>query len=160
MRALRACSHALLAAALSGLAAAGAIAADAAPVNPLGLKAHHITAAVSDMDRAVRWYREVLGFAVTEQGSRGNSGMKFAELAIPGFGVALIQLPPGVGKPRGDGELVPTWMHIVFTVPDVPAAYKLLKSRGTDAHTRDNSAATTYFLLHDSEGNEIEIAAP
>jgi predicted enzyme related to lactoylglutathione lyase len=51
------------------------------------------------------------------------------------------------------------WMHIVFTVPDVPAVFKLLQNRGADVHTRDNSPATSYFLLHDSEGNEIEMTA-
>jgi catechol 2,3-dioxygenase-like lactoylglutathione lyase family enzyme len=160
MKPLRTGSLAVLALALCGGVAASARAADSSPLNPLGLKAHHVTATVSDIERAVRWYREVLGLKVDDQGSRGDSGIKFAELSIPGFGVALIQLPGAMTRPRNAGEIVPNWMHIVFSVPDVPAAFKLLKSRGADAHTRDDSPPTINFLLHDSEGNEIEIVAP
>ncbi len=36
----------------------------ALPDNPLQLRAHHATAAVKDIDRAVRWYRDVLGFTL------------------------------------------------------------------------------------------------
>jgi catechol 2,3-dioxygenase-like lactoylglutathione lyase family enzyme len=124
--------------------------------NPLRLKPHHATAAVADIDRAVRWYQQILGFAVVNRGERPN-GTRFADLEIPGFGIGLVQnvgqAPPSTGAPRSG------WVHIVFSVSDPAAAYATLKMRGADVSVRGNPAPPqiTTFLLHDSEGNEIEI---
>ena len=66
--------------------------AAAQDVNPLGLKAHHATASVADLDRAVRWYEQMLGFRAVNRGDRPN-GMRFADLEIPGYGIGLVQNP-------------------------------------------------------------------
>jgi catechol 2,3-dioxygenase-like lactoylglutathione lyase family enzyme len=121
---------------------------------PLQLKPDHATAAVVDLDRAVRWYEGMLGFKVVNRGDRLN-GTRFADLAIPGYGIGLVQNPvpsaPRAEAPRSG------WIHIVFSVPDPARAFATLKSRGADVATRGNPAQITTFLLHDSEGNEIEI---
>jgi len=125
------------------------------PQNPLQLKPHHATAAVADLDRAVRWYQQVLGFTVVDRGDRPN-GMRFADLTVPGFGIGLVQNP---GTPAPAGTSRTGWVHIVFSVPDPPSAYRQLKARGAEVSVRGNPppAQITTFLLHDSEGNEIEI---
>jgi len=51
--------------------------------NPLQLRPDHATAAVTDLDRAVRWYQDMLGFRVLNRGARPN-GSRFADLEIPG----------------------------------------------------------------------------
>ena len=134
-------------------------AAQTAP-NPLGLKPDHATASAADIDRAVRWYQEMLGFRVTNRGERPN-GSKFADLELPGFGIGLVQ-NPGVPTPSTTSTSARSgWIHMVFSVPDVARAYTTLKDRGADVSTRGNAAPSqiTTFLLHDSEGNEIEIVA-
>ena len=146
----------------NGKAAQGsAYMAFALPDNPLRLRGNHVTASVKDIDRAVKWYQEVLGFTLAERGNRGNGMMQFAELKIPGFGVALVWLrdvpsapAPAAAPMNGTG-----WLHLVFTVPDVALAYRQLKQRGADVYLRPGqpTAPLTAFLLHDSEGNEIEI---
>lgn len=122
---------------------------------PLELKPHHATAAAADIDRAVRWYQDVLGFKVTNRGERPN-GSKFADLEIPGFGIGLVQNP---GTPPAGTAARSGWIHIVFSARDVPRAYATLKARGADVSIRGNTppAQLTTFLVHDSEGNEIEI---
>jgi catechol 2,3-dioxygenase-like lactoylglutathione lyase family enzyme len=122
--------------------------------NPLQLKPDHATASVGNIDRAVRWYQDTLGFRVVNRGERPN-GSRFADLEIPGYGIGLVQnpgTPPTAGARSG-------WIHIVFSVPDPARAFAALKSRGANVTTRGNPAAAqiTTFLLHDSEGNEIEI---
>jgi catechol 2,3-dioxygenase-like lactoylglutathione lyase family enzyme len=132
----------------------------AEPINPLQLKAHHITAAVTDIDRAVKWYREVLGLRLVERGERNGGAFRFAELEIPGFGVALVQLAGAQAAPATEKPQAPDWVHIVFAVPDPDAAYRELKARGADVFTRGTATPPiTTFLLRDSEGNEIEIVA-
>jgi catechol 2,3-dioxygenase-like lactoylglutathione lyase family enzyme len=122
--------------------------------NPLQLRPHHATAAVADIERAVRWYQDVLGFELINRRQRPDGGLS-AELEIPGYGVALVQYP-GPARPAAARS---GWVHTVFAVPDVPRAYATLKARGGDVSTRGNAAAAeiTSFILHDSEGNEIEI---
>ncbi len=130
-----------------------------APVNPLGLKPHHITASVLDLDRAEAWYRKMLGFEVRERGSHG--AVRFVELAVPGFGVALVQQPGADATARAAPPVAPRWLHIVFSVPDPNAAYRALKIRGAIVSTRQDPAKepVSTFLIEDSEGNEIEIVA-
>lgn len=132
-----------------------------AQVNPLGLKAHHITAAVTDIERAVKWYEEMLGFKVSSRGERQNGAFRFAELEIPGFGVALVQSAALKATPLSQpAGIAPDWIHIVFAVADPDAAYRLLKQRGATVTTRANTAGPVQtFLVYDSEGNEIEIVA-
>jgi catechol 2,3-dioxygenase-like lactoylglutathione lyase family enzyme len=151
----------------AGLSAAPASSAEPpqsdAP-NPLGLKVHHVTASVLDIERATNWYRDVLGFRVIDRGSRQNGAFQFAELEIPGFGVALVQIRPSprASEPRSAAPLAaPSWIHIVFSVPDPDVTYQLLKLRGANVTTRSgtHTGPVTTFLIHDSEGNEIEIVA-
>lgn len=126
--------------------------------NPLQLKADHITASVSDIDRAVAWYQDILGFKVTSRGARANGTLKFAELAIPGFGIGLVQI--GAAAPAAaSGSSRTGWIHIVFSVPDANAAYVLLKSRGAAVSLREGAKTNPVdtFLIRDSEGNEIEV---
>jgi catechol 2,3-dioxygenase-like lactoylglutathione lyase family enzyme len=135
--------------------------------NPLQLKPHHATAAVADLDRAIRWYEQMLGFKVVNRGERPN-GMRFADLGIAApalrdgasagqvFGIGLVQNPatPSQPAPARSG-----WIHIVFSVPDPARAFATLKSSGADITVRGNPAPAqiTTFLLHDIDGNEIEI---
>jgi catechol 2,3-dioxygenase-like lactoylglutathione lyase family enzyme len=124
--------------------------------NPLQLRPDHATASVANIDRAVQWYEEMLGFKVVNRGERPN-GMRFADLAIPGFGIGLVQNAATSAPSASNGRS--GWIHIVFSVPDPARAFAALKSRGADVTTRGNPAPAqiTTFLLHDSEGNEIEI---
>jgi catechol 2,3-dioxygenase-like lactoylglutathione lyase family enzyme len=136
--------------------------------NPLQLKPHHATAAVADLDRAIRWYEQMLGFKVVNRGERPN-GMRFADLELaappshdgastgPLFGIGLVQNPatpsPSTSAARSG------WIHIVFSVPEPARAFATLKARGADITVRGNPAPAqvTTFLLHDIDGNEIEI---
>ena len=123
--------------------------------NPLQLRPDHATAAVADIDRAIKWYQDVLGFAVVNRGQR-TTGVRFADLEIPGYGIGLVQNPGAAAPPPATRS---GWLHIVFAVPDPARAYAILKARGADVATRGTVAPAqiTTFILHDSEGNEIEI---
>jgi catechol 2,3-dioxygenase-like lactoylglutathione lyase family enzyme len=125
--------------------------------NPLDLQVHHITATATDVDRAVKWYQDMLGFHLDQRGARGTT--QFAELSIPGFGVAFIQqgaaaaTAAAVAAPAGRNR----WVHIVFAVSDPSRTFELLKTKGANPRTRIPAGQpVTTFLVDDSEGNEIE----
>ncbi len=146
-----------LAAVLLGVGAARAEPA----INPLGLEPHHVTAAASDIDRAVRWYTTVLGFALDERGVRENGAFEFAKLSVPGFVVALVHVrAPGVASAPPTGAHADSgWIHVVFSVTDPDALFQALKLKGADVWQRSPvpPGRVTTFLMHDSEGNQIEI---
>jgi catechol 2,3-dioxygenase-like lactoylglutathione lyase family enzyme len=135
----------------------GVFAAAQSPDNPLKLKAHHITASVFDLDRSILWYQNTLGFSLSERGSHGP--IQFAVLSIPGFDVALVKTADIEGSAPPAYGTAPSWIHMVFSVPNPDLAFKLLKSRGANPTSRDGSTGGPIksFLIHDSEGNEIEI---
>jgi methylmalonyl-CoA/ethylmalonyl-CoA epimerase len=131
-------------------------ASGADPRNPLELRPHHITAAVQDLDRAVNWYQQMLGFTVRQRGKHGD--VTFVELAIPGFGVSLIKEPSGAQAAAQIRLGAPRWLHIVFSVPDPDAAYHALETKGAAlAARRLPNGHIQSFLITDSEGNELEI---
>jgi catechol 2,3-dioxygenase-like lactoylglutathione lyase family enzyme len=135
----------------------GVFAAAQSPDNPLKLKAHHITASVFDLDRSILWYENTLGFSLSERGNHGP--IQFAVLSIPGFDVALVKPADIEGSVPAAHGAAPSWIHMVFSVPDPDLTFKLLKSRGANPTSRDDSTGGPIksFLIHDSEGNEIEI---
>lgn len=144
---------------LGVLLSAGLSLSAAAADNPLGLRAHHITASVADMQRAIHWYQSVLGFNLKEQGSHGE--MQFAVLAIPGFEVALVRAHEKLPVVPIDPSVAPRWVHMVFSVSDPNKLFHELKNRGAGPYVRGDDAREPVkgFLLRDSEGNEIEIVA-
>jgi catechol 2,3-dioxygenase-like lactoylglutathione lyase family enzyme len=125
--------------------------------NPLRLQAHHITASVIDIDRAIKWYQDVLGFTLIERGTRQNGNFKFAELKIPGFGVALVQTGSPAAPPAGRVVAPPDWVHIVFTVPIPMPLQNAQAAAQTCSCVQASTSPIREFLMHDSEGNEIEI---
>lgn len=131
----------------------------AAADNPLRLRAHHITASVADMQRAIQWYQSVLGFELKERGSHGE--MQFAVLGIPGFEIALVRDHEQLPTVPTDPSVSPRWVHMVFSVPDPNKLFHELKGRGAGPYTHGNNTSepAKSFLLRDSEGNEIEIVA-
>ena len=158
---------ALIASVLASPVLAQSPAPTSAPDNPLNMKVHHITASATDVDRAVKWYQDVLGFRLDQRASRNNGALQFAELSIPGFGLALVQQGP---RPAADAAAAPAggapaatgnrWIHIVFGVADPGKTLELIKARGGMPRVRAAAGApVTTFLINDSEGNEIEFVA-
>jgi catechol 2,3-dioxygenase-like lactoylglutathione lyase family enzyme len=128
--------------------------------NPLGLKLNRITARVRDIDRAIAWYRDKLGFKVGATGVTPNGLMKFAHLHLPGFGISLVQLDMPATELKAGEQALPCWVHPVFEVSDPHSLHALLRQRGVGVFTRGPLPDRIFtFLVNDSEGNEIEIVS-
>jgi catechol-2,3-dioxygenase len=85
--------------------------------------------------------------------------MQMAQVTIPGYRIDLMQFPgsqrPKDASPRYAAQ---GWVHIAFTVPDLEKALSFLQAAGTDVKgNRGGNNALMNLLLHDPEGNEIEI---
>jgi catechol 2,3-dioxygenase-like lactoylglutathione lyase family enzyme len=144
---------------VTALCAAGRLSAQSA-TDPLELKPHHASASVGDLNRAVKWYEEKLGFKVMMR-RKLDANREVALMIIPGYRIDLAQIKGSQKRPvTADHMMVQGWGHIVFSVPSVDRTYAMLKARGVTLP----EPPTTNEALHirtshfpDSEGNWLEI---
>jgi catechol 2,3-dioxygenase-like lactoylglutathione lyase family enzyme len=129
-------------------------------VEPLDMRLHHATASVGDLNRAIKWYQEKLGFKVAMRRKLGEDG-EIAWMTTPTLRIDLIQRKGSAKGPTSkDHMLVQGWGHIVFAVPDADRAYAILKSRGVELPEPVATNETLHIksaLFPDSEGNWLEI---
>jgi len=131
-------------------------AAQNAEPNPLHLAPDHATASVADLDKECAWYERVLGFQ--EQSRGGQADFQVRHLGIPGYRIDLVW-QKGSARPQGGaGALTQGWFHVVFKTDAMALAFSRLMTLGTDVTAnRDAQGALTRLILHDPEGNELEI---
>jgi len=124
---------------------------------PLVSKLLHTRFRVSDLERTVRFYTDILGLTVASNHTSPR-GSKIAYLKVPGSEeeIEIAEFP-------GSGEVVvpPDLVHLAFSVEDLQQTLSRLKDLGipiTDGPTRGRN--TTFFFIDAPEGYEIELIAP
>jgi len=107
-------------------------------------KTANVTIMVSDMDRSIAFYRDVLGMKLL-----GNYGGEFAEIDAPGVRFGL---HPGGKLPLKEHS---RHMSIGLRVDDLDAAKKTLEERGVKfvKAPRDEGLRLAYFT--DPDGNPM-----
>src|SRR5260370_8549310 len=139
------------------------------------VSANHVGVTVSDLDRSLAFYRDLLGFHVAYE--RGEvtaeymprlvgipgARLKIAGLDIPGLHLDLIEYlePKGAeqaGPPNDVGNV-----HVGFTVDDLRSAYKTLSAAGVKFKSEPvsptvgpNKAAWPVYFT-DPDGVTLEI---
>lgn len=110
----------------------------------------HVGVTVSDVDRSLEFWRDLLGLAVTGRGvvewehldrlvALPDTKIEWCELALPGGGkVELSQYHRPVGEavsPGGENE--PGRSHVSLLVDDLAEMLAMLRSNGVRARTED-----------------------
>jgi len=110
-----------------------------------------IQMSVSDLDRAIRFYTDVLGFELTER----RDDLRFAHLEtnVPGLQIGL----NAVADPRGTGGAM-----LNISVVDVAAARKVLEARGVPFRgtTVIIPGKVALAAFADPDGNLLRLAGP
>jgi predicted enzyme related to lactoylglutathione lyase len=106
---------------------------------------------VKDLDRAIRFYTETLGFELTER----RDDLRFAHVStnVPGLEIGLSEQ----AEPRGSGSLL-----LNIGVADVAAARRALERRGV-AFARPTVVIPGKVALaefSDPDGNRLRFAGP
>jgi catechol 2,3-dioxygenase-like lactoylglutathione lyase family enzyme len=129
----------------------------------LNLQHHHIGLTVADLDRAKKWYADVLGmtegfaFELAQFGVRGcfmeghGTRVELFERAGSGGGIGG-QEPPEAMLTRGFG-------HIAFRVTDLDATYAELLARGATPvwdPRRSPEPGVRMAFVADADGNLVE----
>jgi catechol 2,3-dioxygenase-like lactoylglutathione lyase family enzyme len=164
--------HFMLGVLLCGVAFTQQPAADDAQAPPVsGLVPDHATLSVANIQVEAEWYGRVLGFKPLSKS--GESDLMNWHLVIPGYRIDLIQAK-GSKRPAAvdpvyrsvNGQMVPIdpidlqqgWVHVVFHVEDVAAAWKQLQALHVDVKVTKLKDGTPIQLnMLDPEGNAIEI---
>jgi catechol 2,3-dioxygenase len=123
---------------------------------------YHLGIAVDDMDRAIKFYTEVLGMVVTKKGTDDmGGGLSRAELRVGSDIVDLFLRP----RPRERDALQENGAtHQAFEVSseDFELAVQKMAEWGVKIHTTPQVARRTGrgFYFFDSEGNLLQLYAP
>ena len=124
---------------------------------PLVTKLLHTRFRVSDLERTVRFYTEILGLTLASHHTSPR-GSKIAYLTVPGSEeeIEIAEFP-------GSGDVVvpPDLVHLAFSVENLEETLSRLKKLGipiTDGPTRGRNS--TFFFIDAPEGYEIELIAP
>lgn len=127
---------------------------DTGPVHP-DTRVGHIHLKVSDLDRAVAFYRDVLGFELQQ-----TFGSQAAFLSAGGYhhhiGLNTWESRGGTPPPRGTTGLY----HVAFLFPDrkeLARALRRLIDNGVMLDGASDHGVSEALYLHDPDGNGIEL---
>jgi lactoylglutathione lyase len=142
------------------------------------LSANHVGVTVSDLNRSLAFYRDLLGFHVAYERGEVTAAymprlvgipgarLKIAGLDIPGLHLDLIEYM----EPQGAAAAGPTSdvgnVHLGYTVDDLWAAYRSLSAAGVQFKSEPVSPTTgpnmggwaVYFV--DPDGLTLEMIQP
>ena len=119
---------------------------------------HHVSLCVSDLARALAFYRDVLGLPEVPRPDLGIPGAWLG--AGGGLKLHLIENPKGV-PPGADRPLSIADPHFALWTDDVPTMVEALRRNGLEV--LENKHRTLSFqqaYLKDPDGNMVEFIGP
>ncbi|MCY4729178.1 VOC family protein [Natronomonas gomsonensis] len=132
------------------------------------LTAHHVGLTVSNLDRAVAFYRDTLGLEVLSRFEVGGEAFAtavdvdgasgtFAHLDADGVRIELVEYDPE-GPASTSALNQPGACHVGFAVEDVDAFVAGLPDDiETVSEPRTTESGTRLVFLRDPDGNRIEL---
>ena len=109
------------------------------------LAVHHVSINVTDIDEAISFYTDVLGFEVRTD--RPDFGFGGAWLDVGGQQVHLLQAgaPPSLGQ------------HFAIQVEDLDAVVTEIRARGIEVTEPSSVGNNRQAFLNDPSGNAVEL---
>jgi len=136
------------------------------------LQAHHFGVTVTELDRAVAFYRDVLGLTVlsrftvegesfsTAVGVDGATG-RFAHLDAAGARIELVEYEPEATDATAEAINQPGAKHLGLGTDDIDAFYESLPDGvETLSGPQTTESGSRILFLRDPENNLVEIIEP
>ena len=125
---------------------------------PIVLGCHGIRYQVAEVERAVDFYTQRLGFALVQQHLPA-----FATVSVEGLTLLLSGPGASGSRPMPDGQRQTSggWNRIVLRVADVEQAIESLKQAGVSFRNRmESGPGGRQIQIEDPDGNPIELFEP
>lgn len=129
------------------------------------LRPHHWGISVPDLNAAVNWYGEMLGFALESTMTIHEIPARIAFVHRDAYRIEIFEVPGAAPLP--EARRVPNLdlfthgnKHMCFEVPDVPAAVSALRSRGANIAFELVVNGSPTAFIRDVCGNLIELLEP
>jgi len=123
---------------------------------------HHVGVSVADIDAALVWWEEMLGFTLERRYWLEAIPAEIAMIRNGALHVELFQVPdpkrksPERSVPDDDVQTVGN-KHVAFSVADVRATVDRLRAKGADiVWVKDLPNGRAAAFIRDNEGNLIE----
>jgi methylmalonyl-CoA/ethylmalonyl-CoA epimerase len=129
--------------------------------NALDFQIHHVGISVPDLDAAIAWYENVLGFRLEQELTVDAIPARIAFVRRENFRIEIFEV--GGAAPLPDDRRYPNrdlkthgTKHFAFVVDDVDATVQELQTRGAEVamHARIHGNPTAF--IRDVAGNLIE----
>ncbi|WP_122088387.1 VOC family protein [Halalkalicoccus subterraneus] len=131
--------------------------------------AHHVGVTVADLERAVEFYRDVLGLEVVDRftvsgeafgaavGVEGATG-NFVHLDADGARIELIEYEPEGEERAASNVNQPGATHVGLAVPDLDEFYESLSEEVESlSEPRTTESGTRILFVRDPEGALVEL---
>ena len=115
-------------------------------------RAHHISFAVSDVERSREFYGAVLGLPEIERPDFGFPGAWYQAGDVQ---LHLIQTPPGADVGTRPEAISPLAHHAAFEIEDYDGVKETLREQGIEV--LGLGAEVGQMFLHDPDRNVIEL---
>jgi glyoxylase I family protein len=106
---------------------------------------HHVSVNVSDPDRSVEFYTEVLGGTVRDDRPDFDFGGAWIDLGATQVHLIEASVPPNLGQ------------HFAILVDDLDAAVRELRAKGLDVGDARAVGPNRQTFVDDPDGNMVEI---
>ena len=113
---------------------------------------HHVSFAVSDLERSRQFYEGVLELEPIPRPELGIPGMWYRAGASE---VHLIATPPGTHVGSAPERLTPLANHSAFAIDDYDTTLSLLKARSVEV--LETNADRGQLWVRDPDGNVLEL---
>jgi len=136
------------------------------PPHPFAVRPHHCALSVPDLETAIVWYREMLGFALEIRQEMPEVPLKGAFLKRGEFRIELFELPGAQRLPTSRRDVhedlrTHGTKHMALEVPNVAGALRFLEARGVEvAMAPIEVDGTVACYIRDNSGNLIELVEP
>lgn len=114
----------------------------------------HVNLTVSDLERAIAFYRDLFGYSVRWKG-KCHSGQPAAHVGDERCYLALFEAPSEGRAPHDYDDV--GLNHVAFVVEDFEAVKQRLKGLGVDTHLEADYEPGRRFYFFDPDGIEVEI---
>jgi catechol 2,3-dioxygenase-like lactoylglutathione lyase family enzyme len=113
----------------------------------------HVNLTVSDLDRSLAFYRDLLGFDLRWQGSTSD-GEPAAHIGTDACYLALFQ---GAGQATSMDYGRVGFNHFGVVVDDLDSARRRLEALGGEVHFEPDYEPGRRFYFFDPDGHEVEL---